>query len=76
MGIAKFGHACLRLENNGQVIVIDPGVMTTEPDALTGVEAVLITHEHFDHFDPQRLRDVRSPIYTCAGVARHLNEFG
>ncbi|WP_205623083.1 MBL fold metallo-hydrolase [Sciscionella marina] len=52
MRITKFGHACVRVEKNGQAIVIDPGVMTTEPDVLAGVEAVLVTHEHFDHFDP------------------------
>jgi L-ascorbate metabolism protein UlaG (beta-lactamase superfamily) len=76
MKLAKFGHACVRLESNGRAIVIDPGVMTPEPDALTGAEAVLITHQHFDHFDPQRLRAVESPIYTCAGVAERLTELG
>ncbi|MER7483936.1 MBL fold metallo-hydrolase [Streptomyces sp. NPDC126510] len=76
MRITKFGHACVRLERNARAIVIDPGVMTSDPDALTGAEAVLITHEHFDHFDPGRLHEVPSAIYTCAGVARHLNGFG
>ncbi|MET7906622.1 MBL fold metallo-hydrolase [Streptomyces sp. NPDC005355] len=76
MRITKFGHACVRLEKNGRAVVIDPGVMTREPDALVGAEAVLITHEHFDHFDPERLRGFRSAIYTCAGVARRLGVFG
>jgi len=76
MRITKFGHACVRLEKNGRAIVIDPGVMTPEPDALAGAEAVLVTHEHFDHFDPERLRGFDSAIYTCAGVARHLSGIG
>ncbi|MET9388593.1 MBL fold metallo-hydrolase [Streptomyces sp. NPDC002928] len=76
MRITKFGHACVRLEKNGRAIVIDPGVMTPEPDALAGAEAVLVTHEHFDHFDPGRLRGCDSAVYTCAGVARHLSGFG
>ncbi|MEV5343594.1 MBL fold metallo-hydrolase [Streptomyces sp. NPDC052676] len=76
MRITKFGHACVRVERNGRAIVIDPGVMTSEPDVLTGAEAVLITHEHFDHFDPERLREVPAAVYTCAGVARHLEGFG
>jgi L-ascorbate metabolism protein UlaG (beta-lactamase superfamily) len=76
MRITKFGHACVRLLKNGAAIVIDPGRMTPEPDALTGAEAVLITHEHFDHFDPERLRGSRSAVYTPAGVARHLSAFG
>lgn len=73
MKITKYGHACVRLENNGRAIVIDPGVMTPEPDAVAGAEAVLITHEHFDHFDPEGLRGSRAAVYTCAGVARRLS---
>lgn len=58
---------------DGRAIVVDPGRMTPEPDALAAAEAVLITHEHFD---PERLHGTRSEIYTCAGVARHLGGFG
>ncbi|CAL9657655.1 MBL fold metallo-hydrolase [Streptomyces sp. Tu 3180] len=76
MRITKYGHACVRLENDGRAIVIDPGVMTPEPEATAGAEAVLVTHEHFDHFDPEVLRGSRSAVYTCAGVARHLGGLG
>ncbi|MFK0292818.1 MBL fold metallo-hydrolase [Streptomyces sp. NPDC090442] len=76
MKITKYGHACVRVEKNDRAIVIDPGVMTPELAATAGVEAVLITHEHFDHFDPERLRGIESAIYTCAGVARHLEGLG
>lgn len=76
MKITKFGHACVRLEKNGRAIVVDPGVMTPEPDVLAAAEAVLVTHEHFDHFDPERLRGFGSAVYTCAGVARHLSGIG
>ncbi|WP_207921325.1 hypothetical protein [Micromonospora sp. KC721] len=30
--------------------------MTAEFEALTHVDGVLITHEHFDHSEPERLR--------------------
>lgn len=81
MRVTKFGHACVRLEKNSRAIVIDPGAMTPEPEALAGVEAVLITHEHFDHFEPERLRAAAADnpdliVYTCPGVARHLPELG
>ncbi|MGW4720748.1 MBL fold metallo-hydrolase, partial [Nocardia sp. NPDC004260] len=47
MRITKFGHACVRLQHNGRSIVIDPGLMTPEPEALIGADAVLVTHQHF-----------------------------
>ncbi len=77
MYLVKYGHSCVRLEKGRNALVIDPGLLTLEVDALTDVDAVLITHEHFDHFDPERLRQAaaRHPglsIYTCPGVARHL----
>jgi len=79
--LTKFGHACVRLEKDGRSVVIDPGVMTPEAEAGAGVEAVLVTHEHFDHFDADRLltavaEDARLVVYTCPGVARHLGQLG
>lgn len=54
MRLTKFGHACVRIESDGGVLVIDPG-MFTEQAALDGVDAVLITHEHADHLDVNAL---------------------
>src|SRR5690606_28858364 len=39
---------------DGRTLVVDPGVFT-EDTALSGADAVLITHEHFDHLDPDKL---------------------
>ena len=55
MRLTKLGHACVRLDKDGAVLVIDPGAFS-DPDALAGANAVLITHEHFDHIEPERLR--------------------
>jgi L-ascorbate metabolism protein UlaG (beta-lactamase superfamily) len=56
MRLTKFGHACVRLDDGDGVLVIDPG-MFTEPAALDGVDAVLITHEHADHLDVDALAE-------------------
>ncbi|WP_328462389.1 MBL fold metallo-hydrolase [Actinoplanes sp. NBC_00393] len=49
MRVTKFTHSCLRVEGAG-VLVVDPGEFS-ESSALDGADAVLITHEHFDHLD-------------------------
>jgi L-ascorbate metabolism protein UlaG (beta-lactamase superfamily) len=71
MRITKFGHACVRIEHGGQTVVIDPG-MFTAPEAVDGAGAVLLTHEHPDHTDVERLRRTEAEIYTVDGVARAL----
>lgn len=81
MKLTKLGHACVRLEKNGRALVIDPGALTPQDDALAGVEAVLVTHEHADHLDPDRLRaalaaDPDLTVHTCPGAARRLAGLG
>lgn len=54
MRITKFTHSCLRVEGAG-VLVVDPGAFSERSEALAGADAVLITHEHIDHLDPEAL---------------------
>ncbi len=76
MQVTKMGHACIRVEKERQTLVIDPGSFS-DPDAVLGVDAVLITHEHFDHFDEGHLRRAveSNPgveVWTNRGVAAKL----
>jgi L-ascorbate metabolism protein UlaG (beta-lactamase superfamily) len=73
MRITKLGHACVRLEHDGQVVVIDPGAFT-EMEAVDGATAVLITHEHVDHLDLDRLRATDAPIWTIEAVRTQIAE--
>ncbi|MFA3877766.1 MBL fold metallo-hydrolase [Streptomyces sp. MMCC 100] len=80
MELTKFGHACVRLEKDGRRLVIDPGGLT-DPAALEGADAVLVTHEHFDHFSEEVLRRAAAArpglrIWTNSSVAKQLVGIG
>ncbi|WP_345645233.1 MBL fold metallo-hydrolase [Streptomyces tremellae] len=55
MRFTKRKHACVRREKDGRTLVLDPGGYS-EDDAAVGADAILVTHEHPDHFDEGRLR--------------------
>jgi L-ascorbate metabolism protein UlaG (beta-lactamase superfamily) len=73
MRITKFGHACVRVEHDGTTIVLDPGVFT-DPSAVDGADAVLITHEHADHYLADHLRATDAAIFTIDAVAARIRE--
>ncbi|WP_269937088.1 MBL fold metallo-hydrolase [Arthrobacter sp. HY1533] len=77
MQLSKYTHACVRLEQDGRVMVLDPGVFSEAAQALAGAGAVLITHEHPDHYDADALTAAlaASPdlaVHAPAGVAADL----
>jgi L-ascorbate metabolism protein UlaG (beta-lactamase superfamily) len=77
MKLTKKGHACVRIEQGGRTLVIDPGAFTEE-DAVAGADAILITHEHFDHFQEDHLRaaldgNAAAAVWTLASVAGQVS---
>jgi len=73
MRLTKFGHSCVRVEHDGTTLVLDPGVFT-DGAAVDGADAVLITHEHPDHFHPEHLRRTNASIFTIAAVAGQIRD--
>lgn len=74
MKITKHEHACLAVDGDGGTLVIDPGSFSGRLVDLEAVRAVVITHEHADHWTPEHVADLRqrfpeAPIYGPAGVA-------
>jgi L-ascorbate metabolism protein UlaG (beta-lactamase superfamily) len=58
MLLTKFTHSCVRITDEDRALVIDPGIFSEVETALENVAAVLITHEHSDHVDADRLAAV------------------
>ena len=73
MRITKFGHACVRVEHGSTALVIDPGEWT-EPEAVDGATAVLVTHEHPDHFLPTGCERPTRRCFTIEAVAARIRE--
>lgn len=74
MRVTKHEHATLRIDESGDTLIIDPGSFTTPLDDLHGVVAIVLSHEHPDHWTPEHLdRILRAapgtPIFAPAGVA-------
>jgi L-ascorbate metabolism protein UlaG (beta-lactamase superfamily) len=55
MHIVHFGHSCVLLDTGSARLLIDPGAFSTGFEQTEGLDAVLITHQHFDHVDQKRL---------------------
>lgn len=81
MQITKFAHSCVLIENDGVRVLFDPGNFTTGFEDLTGLTAILVTHQHPDHLDLDRLpallaRNPEARVFTDPGSAQKLDEAG
>jgi len=75
MRVTKHEHAALRIEDSGKLLLIDPGGLTLPLEDLGTAVALVITHEHPDHWTPQQLDRILEatggiPIYAPEGVAK------
>jgi L-ascorbate metabolism protein UlaG (beta-lactamase superfamily) len=81
MELTKHRHSCVRIDDGDRTLVLDPGAFSDLDAALDGADAVLITHEHRDHVDVDRVRaaataDPRLRIWAPPSVAGELADLG
>jgi L-ascorbate metabolism protein UlaG (beta-lactamase superfamily) len=55
MKITKYEHACLVIQEKGRKLVIDPGEFSQSLTDYTNIDALVITHAHFDHLDKSKV---------------------
>ena len=55
MQITRYGHSCLLVEDGDARLLLDPGVFSSGFETLRGLTGVLVTHQHADHLDRDRL---------------------
>lgn len=55
MELTHFGHSCLLASFPQTTVLFDPGTFSHGFEGITGLSAILITHQHPDHADPDRL---------------------
>jgi len=56
--ITFIGHGTLMLEWNNNIIHIDPTMHEADYSKMPAADLILITHEHFDHFDREAINKI------------------
>ena len=79
MRVTKYEHSCLLVEDDDVRILTDPGELTHGFVNLTGLSAILVTHQHFDHIDLERIaplleRNPKAALYADEATAALLSE--
>ena len=69
MKITKYFHSCLFIEEQDTTILIDPGQYTYEAKVfplatIENLDAIFITHEHFDHCSIPFLKELVAKFPT------------
>lgn len=80
MKLTKYEHACVSVEQDNQLLIIDPGILGELPEDILGVVAIVITHIHPDHLSKKHLRQIvainpDAKIFTTSEVTEQLEDF-
>ena len=79
MEIVHLGHACVVLDTGSARLLVDPGAFSSGYETLEGLDAILVTHQHFDHLDLEKLpalmrQNPDAEVVVDPGTAADLRE--
>ncbi len=79
MQLTHFGHSCLLAQFDDTSLLFDPGNFSHGFEGLTGLSAIVITHQHPDHVDVARLPALlegnpEATLYADPQTAAQLGE--
>lgn len=79
MELVHLGHSCVVLDTGSARILIDPGAFSSGYELLEGLDAILVTHQHFDHLDVEKLpallaQNPEAELVVDTGTASVLRE--
>jgi L-ascorbate metabolism protein UlaG (beta-lactamase superfamily) len=79
--ISHFGQSCVLVELGAARLLVDPGVYSDGFEQFTGLDRILVTHQHPDHLDLTRLAGLlaanpSTPVLADPGSAAALTDAG
>jgi L-ascorbate metabolism protein UlaG (beta-lactamase superfamily) len=87
--VTWLGHASFLVQLDGVSLLVDPALRPTlfggternvppgiAIEALPPIDAVLVTHGHYDHLDLPTLERVRAPVVAGLGLERFFRDRG
>jgi L-ascorbate metabolism protein UlaG (beta-lactamase superfamily) len=87
--VTWLGHASFLVQLDGVSLLVDPalkpalfgGISRNVPpgvriEDLPPIDAVLVTHSHYDHLDLATLEEVKAPVIAGLGLERWFRERG
>ena len=77
MKLTKYVHACVVLEEEGKKVIIDPGSFMQDLPDVSNAIALILTHQHADHFNPEHVQTIVAAnpdieIFAAEGIAEQL----